>query len=66
MISDLTNRYGSTVTRKQLTEYADSIGISLSTACTRMKDYKTGRGIYELTVKEKLEENFKTLTGGTV
>ena len=55
MISDLNNRYGSTVTRKQLTEYAKSIGISLSTACTRMKNYKTGRGVYELTVKEKLE-----------
>ena len=66
MISDLNNRYGSTVTRKQLTEYAKSIGISLSTACTRMKNYKTGRGVYELTVKEKLEENFKTMTGGTV
>ena len=66
MISDLNNRYGSTVTRKQLTEYAKSIGISLSTACTRMKNYKTGRGVYELTVKEKLEENFRTMTGGTV
>ncbi len=55
MISDLTSRFGSTVTRQQLVEYTESTDISLATVCNRLKIYKSGRGVYNLTIKEVRE-----------
>ena len=56
MISDLTSRYGSTVTRQQLVEYSEAADICVTTACNRLKKYKTGRGVYTLTVQEVREQ----------
>ncbi len=58
MISDLTSRFGSTVTRQQLVEYTETADISLATVCNRLKNHKSGRGVYNLTIKE-IRENLE-------
>ena len=62
MISDLVSQYGTNVTRQNLIDYAETSDISLSTVCNRLKDYKVGRGVYNLSVKEKLEQSFNTMS----
>ena len=54
MISDLVSQYGTNVTRKNLIDYAETSDVSFATVCNRLKDYKIGRGVYNLSVKEKL------------
>ena len=61
MIAELTSQYGSNVTRKQLVEYSETATVSLATICKRLEPYKSGRGVYTLTVTEarqQLEEQF--------
>ena len=65
MISELSSRYGTNVTRKQLIEYSETASVSLSTICKRMEPYKSGRGVYNLTVTEarqQFEEQMDTDT----
>ncbi len=62
MISDLVSQYGTNVTRKNLIDYAETSDVSFATVCNRLKDYKIGRGVYNLSVKEKLEESFNTMS----
>ena len=65
MIAELTAQYGTNVTRKQLTEYADGANVSLATVCKRLEPYKCGRGVYNLTineVREQLEEQINNVT----
>jgi len=66
MISDLVSQYGTNVTRKNLINYAETSDVSLSTVCDRLKDYKVGRGVYNLTVKEKLEQTYNTMSATPV
>jgi len=58
MITDLTDKYGQTVTRKQLIEYSESAEVSLATICKRLEPYKSGRGVWNLTIQEKLEQTY--------
>ena len=65
MITELSSQYGSIVTRKQLIEYTQTANVSLATICKRLEPYKTGRGVYTLTVTEarqQFEEQMKTDT----
>jgi len=63
MISDLVSRFGTNVTRKNLMDYAETSDVSFATVCNRLKEYKVGRGVYNLTVKEKLEKTYNNMTG---
>jgi len=63
IVSDLISRFGSSVTRKNISEYSETSDASFVTLCNRLKPYKVGRGLYNLTVKEKLEQNYSTDTG---
>jgi len=58
MITNLSCKYGQTVTRKQLIEYSESAEVSLATICKRLEPYKSGRGVWNLTVQEKLEQTY--------
>ncbi len=62
MISDLVSQYGTNVTRKNLIDYAETSDVSFATICNRLKDYKVGRGVYNLTVKEKLEQTYNNMS----
>ena len=63
IVSDLISRFGSSVTRKNLSEYSETNDVSFATLYNRLKPYKVGRGLYNLTVKEKLEKNYSNDTG---
>ena len=58
MITELTDKYGQSVTRKQLIEYSESADVSLATICKRLEPYKSGRGVWNLTIQEKLEQTY--------
>ena len=62
LIQDLTSIYGETVTRKQLIEYAGKTETSLASICKELEPKKAGRGVWNLTVTEQLEQNFNTMT----
>ena len=62
ILENLKTQYGTTVTRQQITDTAKKLGVSLSTALKRLKPYKSSRGVWNLTIAEKLEKNFKTKT----
>ena len=62
MISDLVSRFGTNVTRKNLMDYAETSDVSFATVCNRLKEYKVGRGVYNLTVKEKLEQTYNNMS----
>ena len=66
IVSDLISRFGSSVTRKNLSEYSETNDVSFATLYNRLKPYKVGRGLYNLTVKEKLEKNYSIDTGAPV
>ena len=66
IVSDLISRFGSSVTRKNLSEYSETNDVSFATLYNRLKPYKVGRGLYNLTVKEKLEKNYSNNTGDPV
>ena len=63
IVSDLISRFGSSVTRKNISEYSETSDASFATLCNRLKPYKVGRGLYNLTLKEKLEQNYSNDTG---
>jgi len=55
-ISNLQQRFGNIVTSEALKSYATEIGISYQTLANKLKNYKTGRGIWNLEQEvEKLE-----------
>ena len=58
MISELSTKYGESVNRKQLIEYSETANISLATICKRLEPFKSGRGVWNLTVQEKLEQSY--------
>jgi hypothetical protein len=62
ILSDLISRFGTTITRKNLSEYSETIDASFATVCNRLKPYKVGRGVYNLTVKEKLEQSYSSVS----
>ena len=62
ILENLKTQHGTTVTRQQITDTAKKLGVSLSTALKRLKPYKSSRGVWNLTIAEKLEKNFKTKT----
>jgi len=62
LLQNLSALYGETVTRQQLIEYAANSNTSLATICKTLEPNKTGRGVWNLTVAEKLEQNFNTMT----
>jgi hypothetical protein len=58
MISELTEKFGQIINRKQLIQYAENADVSLATVCKRLEPYKSGRGVWNLTLQEKLEQTF--------
>jgi len=61
LIEYLTSEYGSQVTRANLTSASEYLGMSLSTTINRLSDYKSGRGVWNLTVQEAREQFEKTV-----
>ena len=59
-ISDLINRFGQTVSTSDLYTYSNEIGISYQTLTKKLESFKVGRGIWNLTVVEKLEEVYNS------
>lgn len=55
-ISELRDRYGNDVTTDQVRQYASEVGMSYPTAVKRLSDYKSGRGRWNLTIREQLEQ----------
>ena len=62
ILENLKTQHGTTVTRQQITDTAKKLGVSLSTVLKRLKPYKASRGVWNLSIAEKLEKNFKTKT----
>ena len=62
LVELLTEQYGSSVSRKQLTEFTGNTDISLATVCKKLEPYKSGRGVWNLTAVEKLEKTYNTVS----
>ena len=62
LIEYLTAEYGPQITRSQLSDASNYLGMSLSTTIKRLSDYKSGRGVWNLTVQEAREQFEKTVT----
>ena len=62
LIQNLSAIYGETISRQQLIEYASSSNTSLASICKVLEPHKSGRGTWNLTVVEKLEKTFNTMT----
>ena len=58
-ISDLQDRYGSSITAENVRQYCSETGISYPTVTKRLDQFKIGRGVWNLTVQEKLEQTYK-------
>ena len=52
LVQYLTDKVGSEVGCSDIREAANSLGVSYATACKRLKSYKSGTGVWNLTVKE--------------
>ena len=62
-LSTLKLRYGNTVSSVQLKEYAANIGRSYQFVYNKLKNYKTGRGVWTLTEEvEQLEQLYTQST----
>ena len=59
LISYLTEKHGETVGVPELLGASDHFGCSLATIKKRLKDNKSGIGKWNLTVAEKLEQNYQ-------
>ena len=55
----LTETYGSQINTEAVLAAADVFDVSYPTICKRLEMYKTGRGKWDLTVQEKLEQNYQ-------
>ena len=55
-ISDLRSNFGDEVTTDQVRKYASGIGMSYPTAIKRLSDYKVGRGRWDLSIRDRLEQ----------
>ena len=62
LVEYLTNEYGAEVNRSQLSDASDFLGVSLSTTINRLSDYKSGRGVWNLSIQEAREQFEKTVT----
>ena len=62
LVEYLTNEYGVEVNRSQLSDASDFLGVSLSTTINRLSDYKSGRGVWNLSIQEAREQFEKTVT----
>ena len=56
LIEYLTTEYGTEITRSQLSDASDYLGMSLSTSINRLSMYKSGRGVWNLTIQEAREQ----------
>jgi len=56
LIEYLSSEYGSKVTRVELTSASEYLGMSLSTTINRLSDYKSGRGVGNLSVQETRDQ----------
>tara|TARA_Y100000389_G_scaffold201952_1_gene245952 strand:- start:153 stop:1223 length:1071 start_codon:yes stop_codon:yes gene_type:complete len=52
MIAELTSQYGQNISRKELIEYTKTADVSLATVCKRLEPFKSGRGVYNLSIAE--------------
>ena len=59
LVSYLTDNCGTEVNTKQLFEASEHFNCSLATVKKRLKDYKQGIGKWNLTVQEKLEQQYE-------
>ena len=55
----LTETYGTNVTTEAVLAAADVFDVSYPTICKRLEMYKIGRGKWDLTIQEKLEQNYQ-------
>ena len=62
IVEFLSGAHGEQVGNAQLLTAADHFGCSMATVKKRLKDYKAGIGKWNLTVAEKLEQTFQTMT----
>jgi hypothetical protein len=58
LFSYIENNYGTEVGTDAIKASADHMGYSYATICNRMEPYKSGRGKWNLTIQEKLEETY--------
>ena len=59
LVEHLTLSYGGEVNTDQVRRSATTMGLSYPTACKRLEDYKTGRGKWNLTIAERLEQQLE-------
>jgi len=59
LLVELRSLYGNNVTSADLRAYCAMNGVSYPTVTKKLEDYKDGRGKWDLTVQEKLEQTFK-------
>ena len=55
----LTETYGTQVTTEAVLAAADVFDVSYPTICKRLEMYKTGRGKWDLTVREQMEQTYQ-------
>ena len=61
IISSLTNLYGSEVVAADVRAWCAMNGTTYQTVTKKLDDYKVGRGKWNLTVQEKLEQDYQSL-----
>ena len=59
VISSLQSLYGDTVTTSDIRGWCAMNDYTYATVTRKLNDYKTGRGKWNLTVQEKLEETYQ-------
>lgn len=63
LLVELRSLYGNNVTSADLRAYCAMNSVSYPTVTKKLEDYKDGRGKWDLTVQEKLEQTFKAPAG---
>jgi len=63
ILSSLNNLYGSEVVAADIRAWCAMSGTTYQTVTKKLDDYKVGRGKWNLTVKEKLEQSFDAPAG---
>ena len=58
LLVELRGLYGNNVTTADLRAYCAMNGVSYPTVTKKLEEYKDGRGKWNLTVQEKLEQNY--------